>query len=428
MRRTTQPSCFQGARHRPAAGDGHPSRGERATGSVGAAIFNGKFSPRAVGRASGTAAGLVAGGFVSSLPLATDLPFRFDFPPDGRVYAFALGTVGIVALVVGMIPALSVAGTNVNSVLHEGGRGSSDGPRRSLVRNTLVVAQVAGSLLLLIVAGLFIRILGKTQHMYLGFDPDNVLNVSVDPSPAGFKEDRGREFYRELNARLKALPGVVSVLQAFTVPMGYVGAGDLLFVEDHPLEPGKQPPGVSYNFVSESYFQNLRIPIQRGRGLTETGNEKPPKVAVINQTMAKKFWSGEDALGKRFSHKGQGGLFLTVVGIAQGGKYGNVTEEPQRFYYVPLRQEYMAAQVVQVRTSVPPETIANTVETQIRQLALEVPISQVQTMRQSLNGANGFFLFRFGAQLTATMGILGLILAVVGIYSVVFLCGEPANT
>jgi putative ABC transport system permease protein len=360
-----------------------------------------------------------AGGFVSSLPLATDLPFRFDFTPDGRVYAFSLASIGVVVLVVGLIPALRAAGTNVSSVLHEGGRGSSTGPRRNLARNTLVVAQVAGSLLLLIVAGLFIRSLGKAQHVYLGFDPDNLLNVSVDPSEAGFKEDRAREFFRELDARLKVLPGVVSVSQAFTVPMGYVGAGDLLFVENHPLEAGKQPPGVSYNFVSESYFENLRIPIQRGRGFTEADNEKSPKVAVINQTMAKKFWPGEEALGKRFGREGQSGPFLTVVGIAQDGKYGNVTEEPQAFYYVPLRQEYMAARVVQLRTSVPPETLANTVETQVHQLAPEVPISQVQTMRQSLNGANGFFLFRFGAQLTATMGILGLILAVVGVYSVV---------
>lgn len=356
---------------------------------------------------------------MSSLSLATDLPFRFDFTPDDRVYAFAFGTVAVVALVVGLIPALRVARTNVNSVLHEGGRGSSDGPKRSLARNTLVVAQVAGSLMLLIVAGLFIRSLGKAEHVYLGFDPDSLLNVSVDPSEAGYKEDRGREFYRELDARLKTLPGVVSISQAFTVPLGYIGAGDFLFVEDHPLEAGKQPPGVSYNFVSESYFENLRIPIQTGRGFAEADNEQAPKVAVINQSMAKKFWPGEDALGKRFSQKSQGGPFITVIGIAQDGKYGQVIEEPQPFYYVPLRQEYMAARFVQLRTSVPPESLANTVETQIRQLAPEVPISQVQTMRQSLNGANGFFLFRFGAQVTATMGILGLILAVVGVYSVV---------
>jgi predicted permease len=360
-----------------------------------------------------------AGGFVSSLSLATDLPFRFDFTPDGRVYAFSFATIGLVALVVGLIPALRVARTNVSAVLHEGGRGSSDGPRRNLARNTLVVAQVAGSLMLLVVAGLFIRSLGKAQHVYLGFDPDNLLNVSLDPSEAGYKEDRGREFYRELDARLKALPGVVSVSQAFTVPLGYIGAGDLLFVEDHPIEPGKQPPGVSYNFISDGYFGNMRIPIQRGRGFTEADNEKAPKVAVINQTMAKKFWPGDDALGKRFSRKGQGGPFLTVVGIAQDGKYSNIIDEPQPFYYIPLRQEYMAARFVQLRTSVPPQSLASTVESQIHQLAPEVPISQVQTMRQSLNGANGFFLFRFGAQLTATMGILGLILAVVGVYSVV---------
>jgi predicted permease len=360
-----------------------------------------------------------ADGFVASLPLMTDLPFRFDFSPDSRVYAFSLATVGVVAVVVGLIPALRVAGTNVNSVLHEGGRGSSDGPKRNLARNALVVAQVAGSMLLLVVAGLFIRSLGKVQHLYLGFNPENLLNLSVDPSEAGYKEVRGREFYRELDARLKALPGVVTVSQAFSVPLGYIGAGDLFYAEDHPLEAGKQPPRVSYNFVTESYFENLRIPIHRGRGFTESDDGESPQVAVINQTMAKTFWPGEDALGKRFSRKGQGGPFITVIGIAQDGKYRSVLEEPEPFYYVSLRQDYMGARFVQLRTSVPPESLANTVVTQIQALAPEVPISQVQTMRQSLNGANGFLLFRFGAQITATMGILGLILAVVGVYSVV---------
>lgn len=371
----------------------------------------------------GGSAGLLlswwAGGFLSSLPLATDLPFRFDFSPDGRVYTFALGTVLLTAFVVGIIPALRAARTNVTSVLHEGGRGSSDGPRRHIARNILVVAQVGGSMLLLIVAGLFVRSLGKAQNIYLGFEPKNVLNLSVDPSEAGYKEPRGREFYLELEQRLRALPGVVNVTQAFSVPMGYIGAGDLLFVDGHPLQPGQQPPGVSYNVVTPSYFETMRIPVLRGRGFTIADSEKAARVAVINQAMAKKYWPNEEALGKRFSMKSQTGPFIEVVGIAQDGKYQSIIDESTPFYYVPLEQQYMAARTIQVRTSVPPESLALSIESKIRELAPDVPISQVQTMMQSLNGANGFFLVRFGAQLTATVGLLGLVLAVVGVYSVV---------
>jgi predicted lysophospholipase L1 biosynthesis ABC-type transport system permease subunit len=135
--------------------------------------------------------------------------------------------------------------------------------------------------------------------------------------------------------------------------------------------------------------------------------------------MAKKFWPNEDALGRRFSIKGASGPFIEIVGIVQDGKYQNVTEDPQPFFYVPLEQSYMSMRTLHVRTSVAPETLSLQLQSRIHELAPDLPITQVQTMTQSLEGANGFFFFRFGAQLTSTMGLLGLILAVVGIYSVV---------
>src|SRR5271154_6505702 len=167
-----------------------------------------------------------ASGFLSSISLGTSLPVQFDFRPDGRVYLFAFAAVFLTGLIVGIVPALRIARTDVTSILHEGGRGSSDGPRRQFTRNTLVAAQVAGSLVLLIVAGLFMRSLGKAQNINLGFDPDQVLNLSVDVNGLGYPEARGREFYRDLETRLLALPGVVSEAQAFTVPLGYISAAD----------------------------------------------------------------------------------------------------------------------------------------------------------------------------------------------------------
>jgi predicted permease len=307
----------------------------------------------------------------------------------------------------------------VITVLHEGGRGSSSGPRRQLARNTLVVAQVAGSLVLLIVAGLFVRSLDKAQKISLGFNPDHVLNLSVDVAQISYKEPRGRVVYREIESRIRALPGVESVAQAFTTPMSLISSGDRLTIENHPLEPGQQPPDVNYNMVSTGYFDTLQIPLLRGRKFVDADSEKAPLVAVVNQNMAKKFWPNEDALGRRFSIKGPNGPFMEVVGIVQDGKYQDVTEDPQPYFYVPFEQSYMSIRTIHVRTSVPPETLALQLESQIHELAPDVPITQVETMSQSLQGANGFFFFRFGAQITAVMGFLGLILAVVGIYSVV---------
>src|SRR5580700_5236854 len=372
-----------------------------------------------LGGGAGLLVGTWAAGILGSLRLGSDLPIQFDFHPDARVYLFALAAVLLTGLVVGIMPALRAARADVMTVLHEGGRGSSSGPRRQLARNALVVAQVAGSLVLLIVAGLFVRSLDKAQKIDLGFNPDHVLDLSVDVAQIGYQEPRGRTVYRDMESRIRALPGVESVAQAFTTPMSLISTGDRLTFENQILEPGQQPPDINYNIVTTGYFDTLQIPLLRGRKFAEADSEKAPLVAIINQNMAKKCWPDEDALGRRFSIKGPAGPFIEVVGIVQDGKYQDVTEDPQPFFYMPFEQNYMSMRTIHVRTSVPPETLGLQLESQIHELAPDVPITQVQTMRESLEGANGFFFFRFGAQITAVMGILGLILAVVGIYSVV---------
>jgi predicted permease len=356
--------------------------------------------------------------FLSSIPLGTDLPLQFKFLPDARVYLFALGAALVTGLIVGVFPALRVARRDVSSVLHDGARGSSGGRRRQIVRGSLVVAQVAGSLVLLIVAGLFIRSLGKAQTIYLGFDPANVLDFSLDVQQVGYQEVQGRTFYRELDSRLRALPGVVSVAQAFSVPMGYMSSFSSIFVEGRPVEAGQQPPTMQYNMVTPAYFDTLRIPVHAGRIFTDADDEKAPNVAIVNQTMAKKFWPDQNPLGKRFRIKSASGPFTEIIGVVQDGKYKGVVEDPQPYFYVPQSQSYLPLHTFHVRTSVPPETLALQVQSQIRELAPTLPISEVQTLNQALQGLNGFMVFRLGAQLTGTMGLLGLILAVVGVYSV----------
>jgi predicted permease len=356
--------------------------------------------------------------FLSSIPLGTELPLQFEFVPDARVYFFALGAALVTGLIVGVFPALRVARRDVSSVLHDGARGSSGGRHRQIVRGSLVVAQVAGSLVLLIVAGLFIRSLGKAQTIYLGLNPANVLDFSLDVQQIGYQESQGRAFYRELDSRLRALPGVVSVAQAFTVPLGVMSADDRVNIEGHPVEPGQQPPTVQYNMVSPSYFDTLRIPVHQGRTFTNADDEKAASVAIVNQTMAKKFWPDQNPLGKRFSTKSASGPFIEIVGVVQAGKYKGVVEDPQPHFYLPLSQSYMPLRTIHIRSSVPPETLTTQVQSQVRDLAPNLPISEMQTLDQALQGLNGFLFFRLGAQLTGAMGLLGLVLAIVGVYSV----------
>ena len=375
-----------------------------------------------LGGGAGLLLGWWASGFLSSLPLGTDLPVTFNFQPDLRVYLFTLATVVGTGAVVGIMPALRVARTDVNSMLREGGRGSSEGPRRHLVRNTLVMAQVAGSLLLLIVAGLFVRSAGKAREIDLGLNPDHVIDVPLDVQQLGYTEQQGKAFYRDAEDRLRSLPGVVSVSQAFSVPLGMMSASERIIVEEHPLEPGQPEPVVYYNMVSPDYFGTLRIALHRGRVFTKADSEKAAKVAIVNEAMAQKFWHNEEVLGKRFKVRGPAkadqGL-IEVVGVVQNGKYRGVVEDLLPAFYVPMEQSYMPLRTIHVRTSVPPESMEQQIAAQLQELAPGLPISGMRTLRADLEGINGYLFFRLGAQLTTAIGLLGLILAVVGVYSVV---------
>ena len=373
-----------------------------------------------VGGMGGLLFGWWASRFLSTLPLGTDLPIEFNFQPDVRVYLFTAILVVVTAALVGIIPAFHLTKTDLNHVLREGGRGSSEGRQRHFLRSSLVMAQLAGSLLLLVVAGLFVRSLAKAEKLYLGFDPDHILNVALDIQEIGYQEPRGREFFRAAEERIRALPGVESVAQAFSVPMGLISSQDGIIPDDQPLEPGQVPPTVFDNYVTPGYFETLRIPIKRGRTFNDSDKESAPKVAVINETMAKKFWPNRDAVGRRFKSKDndQKWADIEVIGIVQDSKYKGIVEDPMPFLYRPLAQDYVPLRNIQVRTSVPPESLELQIAATIHELAPGLAVT-VKTMEQDLQGINGYLFYRLGAQLSGAMGLLGLTLAVVGVYSVV---------
>jgi predicted permease len=372
-----------------------------------------------LGGVGGVVLGGWASGAIASLLPNTDLPLYMDFSFDWRVFAFALAAAASTGILVGVWPAWHSAGTDASAVLHEGGRSDTAGVGRHRVRSTLVVAQVAGSLMLLIVAGLFIRSLTRIQHTNLGFDPDHLLNVLMDPHEIGYDTARTKEFYRELEARVRALPGVESASLAFSVPMGSTNDGRGICIERHPLAPGLQPPLVLFNRIDADYFKTLRVPFLRGRLFTESDNETAPLVAIVNQAMASEFWPNEDPIGKRFSMVGPNGPFAQVVGVAADGKYAFIGWDHKPYFYVPLAQNYTSFEALEIRSSVPPESLITEVRNEVRALDPNMPISSIKTMTQSLEGANGFFIFRLGATLAGVMGILGLTLAVVGVYGVV---------
>jgi predicted permease len=371
------------------------------------------------GGSAGMLLGWWAAGFLGSLNLGTDLPVRFNFDPDSSVFLFALSVVLVTGTVVGILPALRVARTDVNSMLREGGRGTTDGGRRHWVRKGLVMAQVAGSLLLLIVAGLFVRSSQKAEHIALGFNPDHVLDVPIDVKQIGYTDAQGKEFFRTLDERLRVLPGVASESEAFVTPLSLISSDQGLVFDGREPEPGHTPPSVMFNMVSPDYFSTLQIPLRQGRVFTAADRDKAPKVAIVNEALAKKFWPAQDVIGRHFRFAAGEPLQWEVVGVVGDTKIKSLTEEPTPFFYVPLEQSYMPMRTVHLRTSVPPDSIKRQVVAQIQELAPTLPITGARSLSEDLGGINGYLFYKLGAQLTGTIGLLGLVLAIVGVYSVV---------
>jgi predicted permease len=345
---------------------------------------------------------------------------RLDYSFDWRVFAYTLGVVVLSGILLGIWPAFRAGRVDLNTVLHEGGRSDSGGAGRHGVRGVLLVAQVAGSLMLLIVSGLFVRSLERAEHMNLGFDPDHVLNVMLDVHQIGYDETRAKAFYRDLRDRVRALPGVQSASLAFTVPLGMPSPGSPIYVEGHPLAPGQVAPGVAFNRIDPAYFETMRVPLLEGRAFRDSDNETAPPVGIVDQTMAKEFWPSEDPIGKRFSMKSATGPFIEVVGLARDGQTDwHFSLDPHAYFYLPLAQNFATFLSLQVRTTVPPESMILGVQQQIHDLAPDLPIFDARTMQQGVHGLTGLFMFRLAAALAGVMGMLGLTLATVGVYGVV---------
>ncbi len=371
----------------------------------------------AFGCAAGIVVGLGGSRILSSIPIHTPIPLLLDFGFDWRVFAYALGAAVLTAVLVGIVPALRVARGDLNDILHEGGRTSTPGGHR--LRGALVAAQVAGSLMLLVVTALFVRSLENVQHTKLGFDPSHVYNFSLDPHEAGYSRAQSLEFFQTLLDRTRALPGVESAGMALAVPMGYIGVGGSLQIPGYQSPPGGRAPSTGYNAITSQYFKTMRIPLVAGRAFLRSDSQNSQRVAVINQTMANRFWHGRDPIGKTFSFSGDPKQPIEVVGIAKNSRDSDIFTQNDNFVYLPLFQHYHEPAVtLQVRTALPFPVAAREVSGLIHTLDPAMPVF-VQSMTAALNGFNGFFLFRFAAGLAGALGLLGLLLAVVGVYGVV---------
>jgi predicted permease len=370
-----------------------------------------------LGCVAGIGVGLAASRAMSSINLETSFPFVLDFHFDWRVFAFGFGIALMTGILAGIVPALRASRTDLSTMLHDGERSMTR--RRQRMRSALVATQVAGSLALLVVAGLFTRSLGSVHFADLGFDPQHVMNFTMDPHEIGYSEAQSREFYQQVLARMSALPGVQFASLAATNPMSEVELGGPIEIEGHASPSGQPPASAGNNLVSPDYFDVMRIPLLRGRAFTDGDKQNTQHVAIINETMAKRYWPNEDPIGRRFTMLEGSKDLIEVVGVAKNSKTSGLVDGPEAFFYAPFSQHFSTLAVLQIRAVGPAESIAQDAARAIESIEPTMPVYEVQTMQQALHGTNGLFLFEAGAVLAAALGILGLILATVGVYGVV---------
>ena len=372
-----------------------------------------------LGGVAGMLLGFWGSSALGSINIQTDLPINFDFGFDWRVFAYATAAALVTGIVVGIVPAVRASRGNLSAILHEGGRGVVGGKNR--LRTTLVVAQVAGSLMLLVIAGLFTRSLSKAQRTDLGFDPNHVVNLVMDPNEIGYNQAQTRDFYKSLLARVGTLPGVVSASAANSTPMGYYNNGDSLLIDGYQAPPGEPAPSSLYATISGDYFRTMGISLLRGRTFTDADGENAQYVAIVSNEMAKKFWPNTDPIGHHFRMATDDKHSIEVVGVAGDARFQGVTGPINPMFYVPFVQHQLgnSLQILQLRTAGAAETMIPEVERVIESLAPQLPLFDVQTMNRALDTLNGMLFYKIGAVLAAVLGFLGLVLAIVGVYGVV---------
>jgi len=346
---------------------------------------------------------------VTAFPVALPVDLSLDASPDVRVLTFAFLLSLATGLAVGLLPALRATRSGLMSALKDGGGATMD---RSRLRSAFVVGQISLSLLLLVTAGLLGRSLQNSLAIDPGMNADGVVVASLNLAPHGYDAELGLAFYEEYMERLRHLPGVQSVTAAGMVPLGLDQNVTNVQV------PGHEPPGdasafsMDFNLVAPEYFATLEIPLE-GREFSRQDAPDSPGVVIVNRAMADRFWPGESALGELVTIWGQE---RRIVGVTVQGRYGSYHEDPIPYVYLPFGQEYSAGMTIHVRSSEPVGAVVAMMRSELQSLDANLPLVGPGALSDRIQ----LILLpqRIGATLIGIFGLLGLLLAAVGLYGV----------
>jgi macrolide transport system ATP-binding/permease protein len=351
-------------------------------------------------------------GLVRVFKPPVDFPLTIDLRIDWRVLLFTLIVSFLTGVLFGLIPALQATKLDLTSALKDEARGY----RRLRLRNGLVVTQVALSLVLLVAAGLIVRSLQQVQAVGPGFEVEHTVTASVDLNLQGYERARGLEFYKQLIARVEALPGVHSASYTGYLPLNMDRSSSLIYAEGQPFTRRADLPEILYNTAWSRYFETMGIPLLQGRDFAPQDGNEERRAVIVNESFARRFWPGQNAAGKRLRQGGPDNPFWEIVGVVKDSKYFSIGEDPQPAVYFPMMRNYEGAAALLVRTTGDPESLINAIRHEVRKLDANLPVFDAKTMREHMRLS--LFPLRTGAWLAGSLALLALLLAGLGIYGV----------
>jgi predicted permease len=346
------------------------------------------------------------------------MPVFFGFTPielqmDWRVLVFTLALSLLTGVLFGLLPGLQATRPDLIPALKN--ESTLGGYRGSRLRNTLVVAQVSLSLVLLLCAGLVLRGLLRAQQIDPGFNPEQAVEASFDLGPLQYDRERGREFQRQALDRVRSLPGLqAAALTAHPPLTSGESGGKGVFIQGDEQKTATQAPIVMTTSISLDYFRTMETRLLQGRDFTALDDAQSPPVAIVNQAFARRFWPGENPLGKRFNFTT--GKWIEIVGVAQDGKYSSVAEQRESFVYLPLAQNYESKVTLIARGAGDPNLLTTTLRKEFHTLDENLPLYDVRTMLEHMDLP--LAPARIAAIALGGFGALALLLAAVGVFGV----------
>ena len=335
---------------------------------------------------------------------------------DGQVLGFTLAVSLLTGLVVSILPALRGSKPNVNEELKEGGRGSMTGKQSGRLRSILVVAEVALALMLAITAGLLVKSFTQVLKVDPGFKADNLLTVSVALPPTKYAQPpQVGGFYQTVLQRVKALPGVVAAGAITNLPLTDSDSTGLTIKGRPPLGPGEKPL-TEFRMIDTDYFQAMGIPLKSGRYFTERDGYGAQSVVIINETLARRFFPNEDPIGKLVDLDVTGlDTGSQIIGVVGNVKHFGLDAEPKPESFLPYYQHTSNTMTLVVRTNSDPSAMGADVRREVRAVDKDQPVYNVATMEEQLS--KSLATRRFSMILISGFAVISLILAIVGVYS-----------